>query len=43
MIPKPSVSSGNSMVGLMAISSKKAYAIPRSAVPRVPVPAVVYC
>ena len=30
------VSSGNSMVGLMAISSKRAYAIPRSAVPRLP-------
>ena len=29
--------------GLMVTSSKKAYAIPRSAVPRVPVPAVVYC
>ena len=37
------VSSGNSMVGLMAISSKRAYAIPRSAVPRLPVPAAVYC
>ena len=27
----------------MAISSKRAYAIPRSAVPRLPVPAAVYC
>ena len=32
------VSSGGSMVGLMAISSKKAYATPRSAAPRAPAP-----
>ena len=37
------VSSGGSMVGLMAISSKRAYAIPRSTAPRVPVPAAVQC
>ena len=30
------VGSGGSMVGLMATSSKRAYAIPRSAAPRVP-------
>ena len=33
-IPQPCVSSGSSMVGLMATSSKRAYAIPRSAAPR---------
>ena len=30
------VSSGGSMVGLMVTSSKRAYAIPKSATPRVP-------
>ena len=35
------VSSGGSMVGLMATSSKRAYATPRSAAPRAPVPAAV--
>ena len=35
------VSSGHSMVGLMATSSKNAYAIPKSAAPRAP--AAVYC
>ena len=34
MIAQPSVSSGGSLVGLMTISSKRAYAIPRSAAPR---------
>ena len=34
------VSSGVSMMGLMATSSKRAYAIPRSAAPRAPAPAV---
>ena len=29
--------------GLMAISSKRAYAIPRSTVPRAPAPAAVHC
>ena len=33
------VRSGISLVGLMAISSKKAYSIPKSAAPRAPVPA----
>ena len=37
------VSSGGSMVGLMATSSKRAYAIPRSAAPRTPAPAAGHC
>ena len=37
------VSSGGSMVGLMATSSKRAYAIPRSTAPRAPAPAAVHC
>ena len=37
------VSSGSSLEGLMAISSKRAYAIPRSAVPRAPAPAAGHC
>ena len=37
------VSSGSSMVGLMATSSKRAYAIPRSTAPRAPAPAAVHC
>ena len=36
LFPQSCLSSGGSMVGLMAISSKKAYAIPRSAAPRAP-------
>ena len=35
--------SSSSMVGLMATSSKRANAIPRSAAPRAPVPAAVHC
>ena len=31
------------MLGLMATFSKRAYAIPRSAVPRAPAPAAVHC
>ena len=34
LYPQSCVSSGGSMVGLMATSSKRAYAIPRSAAPR---------
>ena len=34
LFPQSCVSSGGSMVGLMATSSKRAYAIPRSAAPR---------
>ena len=37
------VSSGSSTVGLMVTSSKRAYAIPRSAVPRAPAPTAVHC
>ena len=37
------VSSGGSMVGLMVTSSKRAYAISRSAVPRAPDPVAVHC
>ena len=42
-IPQSCVSSGRSMVGLMATSSKRAYAIPRSAAPSLPAPAAVHC
>ena len=37
------VSSGSSVVGMMATSSKRAYAILRSAVPRAPAPVAVHC
>ena len=37
------VSSGDSTVGLMATSLKRAYAIPRSPATRAPVPAAVHC
>ena len=43
LFPQSCVSSGGSMVGLMATSSKRAYAIPRSAAPRAPAPAAVHC
>ena len=43
LFPQSSVSSGGSMVGLMATSFKRAYAIPRSAAPRAPAPAVGHC
>ena len=43
LFPQSCVSSGGSVVGLMATSSKRAYAIPRSAAPRAPVPAAGYC
>ena len=36
------VSPGRSMVGLMVTSSKKAYAIPKSAAPRAPAPVTVH-
>ena len=36
LFPQSCVSSGSSMVGLMLTSSKRAYAIPRSAAPRAP-------
>ena len=37
------ICSCSSMVGLMATSSKRAYAKPKSAAPRAPVPAAVHC
>ena len=37
-ISQSCVSSGRSIVGLMATTSKRAYAIPRSAAPRAPAP-----
>ena len=37
------VSSGSSIVGLMMTSSKRAYAIPKSAAPRAPGPVAVHC
>ena len=40
--PQTCVSSGGSMVGLMATSSKRAYAIPRSTAARAPVPVAVH-
>ena len=40
-IPQSGVSSGSSMVGLM-VTSMKAYAIPKSAAPRVAVPVAVH-
>ena len=42
-ISQTCVSSGSSMVGLMATSSKRAYAIPKSAAPRAPAPVAVHC
>ena len=41
--PKSSVCSGGSVVGLMATSSKRAYATPRSTAPRAPAHAAVHC
>ena len=38
LFPQSYVSSGGSMMGLMVASSKRAYAIPRSAAPRAPAP-----
>ena len=43
LFPQSYVSSGGSMMGLMETSSKKAYAIPRSAAPRAPAPAAGHC
>ena len=42
LFPQSCLNSGASMVGLMATSSKRAYAIPRSTAPRAPVPAAVH-
>ena len=41
--PQSCISSGSSVLGLMAASSKRAYAIPKSAAPRAPAPAAVPC
>ena len=43
LFPQSCVSSGSSMVGLMATSSKRAYAIPTSAAPRAPAPEAGHC
>ena len=43
LFPQSCVNSGGSMVGLMATSSNRAYAIPRSTAPRAPAPAAVHC
>ena len=43
LFPQSCVSSGASMVGLMAASSRRVYAIPRSTAPRAPAPAAVHC
>ena len=43
LFPQSCVSSVGSMVGLMATSSKRAYAISRSAVPKAPAPAAAHC
>ena len=43
LFPHVLLSSGGSMVGLMATSSKTAYPIPRSAAPRAPARATVHC
>ena len=42
-ISQSCVSSGRAVVGLMATSSKRAYTIPMSAVPRAPAPVAVHC
>ena len=42
-IPHSCVSSGTSMVGLMATSSKRAYTVPKSAAPRASVHVAVHC
>ena len=43
LFPQSCVSSGSSIVGLMVTSSKRAYAIPRSAAPRAPAPVAGHC
>ena len=43
LLSQSCVSSGGSMVGLMATSSRRAYAIPRSAAPRAPAPVAGHC
>ena len=43
LFPQSCVSSGSFMVGLMETSSKRAYAIPRSAAPSAPAPEAGHC
>ena len=43
LFPQSCVSSRGSMLGLMATSSKRAYAIPKSAAPRAPAHAAGHC
>ena len=43
LFPQSCVSSGGSIVGLMATSSKRAYAIPRSTASRAPAPVAGHC
>ena len=43
LFPQSCVSSGGSVVRLMATFSKRAYATPRSAAPRAPAPAAGHC
>ena len=43
LFPQSCVSSGSSTVGLMATSSKRAFAIPSSAAPRTPAPVAGQC
>ena len=43
LFPQSCVSSGGPIVGLTATSSKRTYAIPRSAAPRAPAPVAGHC
>ena len=43
LFPQSCLCSGGSKVGLMATSSKRAYAIPMSVAPKAPAPVAVYC
>ena len=43
LFPQSCVSSGSAMVGLMMTSSKRVYAIPKSASPRAPAPVAGHC
>ena len=43
LFPQSCVSSGVSVVELKVTSSKRAYAIPRSVLPRAPAPAALHC
>ena len=43
LFPQSCVSSGSSLVGLMVTSSKRVYAIPKSAASRAPAPEAAHC